>query len=212
VIVRPILQVTSTPDASMLLGGRGNAEIVNKINSRWSNTGVIFGSNADPFADRFAEFNRAFVNTARDTAHLLDNTSSFILNNEPIRTITSADALAYVPAAMYLPILTYAPIRELFEQDKLYGWGINKADLPETDEFGRLINNGYIGPDPLTGELPEYYEWVARSTDPEFTMEELEDMAASREFIDSFIMGQLESGQLQDPTDYLDGGLIGNLR
>jgi hypothetical protein len=214
-IVRPLTVVSSLPDASMLLGSnnRGNTEILDRINSRWSNSGVIFGSSNDPFKDRFLDFKRAFVNVARDTADLLNKTASFILDRDEIISINSYDDLAFVPACMQVPILTYEPIRKLFDKDLIYGWGLDKSILPKEDEYGRMINNGYIGPDPITGITPDEYEWHWKSTDPEYSIDELMDLAKAREFVDTFILSQTsEDGQLEDPTGVLDGLKIGDIR
>jgi hypothetical protein len=214
-IVRPLTSVTSLPDTSMLLGtsGRGNVEILNKINSRWANSGVIFGSSNDPFADRFHDFKRAFVNVARDTADLLNKTASFIMDRNEIIPIRTADDLMFVPSCMQIPILSYPPVRELFDNDLLHGWGVDKKMLPEEDEYGRMINNGFIGSDPITGVVPETYDWHWKCTDPDYSIDELMEMAESREFVDTFILAQTSAdGELQDPTGMLDGLLIGQLR
>ncbi len=214
-IVRPLSIVSSLPDASMLLGsgGRGNIEILNRINNRWANTGVIFGSSSDPFADRFSDFKRMFVNVARDTANFLNHTASFIMDRNEIIPIRSNDDLMLIPSCMHIPILTYQPIRELFDKDLIYGWGVDKSMLPKEDEYGRMINNGYIGPDPITGIVPDEYCWEWRSTDPDLDMDQKQMLFNARGFIDSFILENLKpDGDLLDPTDYMDGGLIGELR
>jgi len=204
VIVRPIVSVTSIPDASQLLGGSGNQEIINKINSRWSNSGVVFGGDNDPFADRYQQFNRTVVNVARDTIDLLNESHSFVVDREVIIPLVKEEDLGHVPACMHVPLLTYAPVRELYDKEAIYGWGVEPESLPEDDEHGRMINNGYIGPDPITGEVPDTYEWHWKSSDPEYTPEELQDMMIARQFVATYIADQLDS-DLNDPTGYLDG-------
>jgi hypothetical protein len=203
------------PSITMLLGdgGRGSQEILSKINNRWGNTGVVFGSSSDPFADRFSDFRKAFVNVARDTAEFLNNSAMLIMDRNEIVELKNAKSLMNVPPCMYIPILSYPPVRELFDKELIYGWGIRKDTIPVEDEYSRIINNGYIGPDPITGVIPDEYEWHWKSDDPEHTIDELDMLMRSRMFVDAFIREQTKpGGSLLDPTDMLDCGLIGDLR
>lgn len=211
-IVRPIVSCSMTPDAGMLFGNRGNQAIVDSINSRWSATGVIFGSESDPFANRFADFNRAFINVARDTVDLLNETYSFIMDRNIIVPINTHKSLMAVPVCMQRNILTYEPIRAMFNNDLIHGWGVNPDSLPDEDVVGRMLNIGYMGPDPITGIVPDEAVWIWKSTDPSYSREELEDLAEARGYIDTYIAEQLETdGGLLDPTSNLDS-YIGKIR
>lgn len=203
-IVRPLTSIGSVPDAGMLLGGTGNQEIINKINNRWANSGVVFGSENDPFAERFAMFNRTVVNVARDTAHLLEETHSFMVDRAVIIPLKEEEDLAHIPACMHVPLLTYPPIRDFYDKEAIFGWGVEPECLPDDDEHGRLINNGYIGPDSITGKVPDTYEWHWKSGDPDLSMIELQDLLISRQFVTNYIAEQLQ-GDLNDPTGYIDG-------
>lgn len=208
-IIRNIVKLASEPEAGMLFGTRGNQTIIDHLNEESAFGSMVFGSDNDPFADRSNMFNRLFINVARDTEHLLERTASWLLDRDVIFELKEADDLAHVPAAMHMPILTYAPIKKLFEDGQIDGWGHEIDELPDDGVWDRVINNGYIGPDPITGELPDVYEWERHIDDPEYTLEELSSLMESRRFIDEFIHEQLsEDGDRLDPTNYLDGGKI----
>ena len=208
-IIRDIIKLASEPEAGMLFGVRGNQAIIDHLNEESAFGSMVFGSDNDPFADRANLFNRLFVNIARDTEHLLEKTASWLFERDVIIRLKEKDDLAHVPVAMHMPILTYAPIRKLFEDGQIDGWGHEIDELPDDNIWDRVINNGYIGIDPLTGELPEFYEWEKHIDDPEYTLEELNDLMEARQFIDEFILEQLsDDGDMIDPTNYLDGGTI----
>ncbi len=211
-VIRPLTSCSMVPDAGMLFGNRGNQAIVDSINSRWSTTGVIFGSDNDPFADRFADFNRAYINVARDTIDLLNETYSFIMDRNIIVPINSQKALMAVPECMQRNILTYEPIRNMFEDGRISGWDVDPTTLPDEDVVGRMLNNGYMGPDPFTGEVPDEVTWHWKDTDPNYTYDELELLAEARGYVDSFIADQLGlEGDMLDPTSNLDS-YIGKIR
>ena len=203
---------------STILGASSNNQgIIDKVNSAWNSTGgVIFGGAIDPFKERFQRFTDVVTNVVKGTTDRIKNTYDYIMGNNKVTLIDTEEKLNAIPAIMQPHILTYAPIREQFLDDKIYGFGIDPACLPSEDVVGRLISNGFVEETMNEdGEMvmPDAMEWEWKCSDPDFKIEELDDLDASRLFIDRFMQEQMkEDGDMNDPTDYADGGKIGELK
>jgi hypothetical protein len=208
---KPFITVASIPDAGMLLGTHGSREILDEINSRFSNTGVVFGSGIDPLADCYREFRNTHVNLARDTVNLLEKAGAIIgMANESVIELRTEEDLVVIPTCMYLPILTYQPVRELFKKESIFGFGVDPELVADYDPYDHVIKNGLIETG-IDGKWPETYEWEWESEDPYLSVEERVKLLESRRYISAYIMRQINEGTLRDPTDLLAGGTIGEL-
>jgi hypothetical protein len=116
---------------------------------------------------------------------------------DKIVIIDDESKLEAIPTCMQEGILAFEPIKTLFEQHRIFGFGFESA--PEEDVYGRLINNGRI--DDIAEAMDKdgmvEFEWTWKSTDPDYTFEDLDNMEATREWLEKF----LEETNI-DPTDY----------
>lgn len=92
-----------------------------------------------------------------------------------------------IPPSMYIPLLSYAPIRNMFTAGKISGFGLLPDELPDEDVWGRLIDNGRVDlsePCPETGRVMNYH-W--KLDDPEWTFEDLCVVRRSRDWLMDFM-------------------------
>ena len=211
--VARLIEVGAMPTTDALFAGGGSQAVVDRFNQEWSGSGgVIFGQAGDPRASQFNKFQEAVTLMHQRTTELICTTDDFIRDSNKIRRVTEESHFNAIPVVMQVPILTYPPIRKMFEAGRLDGWGIDPVILPSEDIIGRLIANGHVEEtlnEEGALEMPEHFEWTWVSTDPDLEVEEIEMLDESRLFVDAFIREQLgPEGEMKDPTDYLFSGSI----
>ena len=185
-----ILSVVETPQAiplSSFTGVDGMRDVLEHMNSTWrgSGPGVIFGEGV--FGDRYRKFTELVTNKQRE-----------------FQLIDSQEALEHIPPCMYIPILTFAPVRKLWEDGMLHGWDINPEDIPEEDVVGRLIKNGRFdsSDEEWMKDKERGVSYTTATNDPDYTREQLNLIESSREFIDEWLEEQLgPGGEHLDMTD-----------
>lgn len=204
--IAPLAEALITPSLGSLLGTSASSDVLTYLNRQYGNpNGVIFGQPGDPLADRFNNLMSVVQTRLMDTNRMVQQTVQAVANPTQIIPITSEDQLYHTPVSMQLPILMYEPIRELFMQDRIYGYGFCKENLPQEDVFGRLINNGTVTLNSNCyedGKIPEFMteEWV--STDPNLTFSELDMIEETREWVLKYLREQMkDGGEMRDPTD-----------
>lgn len=204
--IAPLAEALITPSLGSLLGTSATSDVLSYLNNQYGNhNGVIFGQAGDPLADRFNNLMTLVQTQLVDTNMMVQQTTLAVSNPLQIQAITSEEQLYNTPVSMQLPILMYQPIRELFEQDRIYGYGFCKENLPQEDVFGRLIDNGKVTLNKnfyADGKIPDYMveEWV--TTDPNLTFDELDAIEATREWVEKYLREQMrEGGEMRDPTD-----------
>lgn len=208
---KPFITVTTIPDAGMLLGTHGSQEILNEINSRFASSGVMFGSDSDPMADCYKEFKRTHVNLARDTINLLEKANAIVGRDQnKIIELSCEEDLVEIPTCMYLPILTYEPIRKLYKKESIFGWGVEDEFVADADPYDHVIKNGLIETN-IDGTWPKEYCWMWTTEDPYISIEDRDKLLFSRRFVSAYIEKQILEGTMRDPTDLLDNGLIGEI-
>lgn len=204
--IAPLAEALITPSLGSLLGTSATSDVLSYLNNQYGNhNGVIFGQAGDPLADRFNNLMTLVQTQLVDTNRMVQQTTLAVSNPLQIQAITSEEQLYNTPVSMQLPILMYQPIRELFEQDRIYGYGFCKENLPQEDVFGRLIDNGKVTLNKnfyADGKIPDYMveEWV--TTDPNLTFDELDAIEETREWVEKYLRDQMrEGGEMRDPTD-----------
>ena len=204
--IAPLAEALITPSLGSLLGTSASADVLSYLNNQYgSQNGVIFGQPGDPLMDRFHNLMNLVQTKLIDTNQMIQQTTIAVTNPCQIQAITSEEQLYNTPVSMQLPILMYAPIRELFEQDRIYGYGFCKENLPQEDVFGRLIDNGKVTLNQnfyADGKIPDYMEEHWESTDPKLTFDELDAIEETREWVLQYLRAQMrEGGEMRDPTD-----------
>jgi hypothetical protein len=191
-----VLNIGFMPSLGQLSGTVGADSLISQINAELGNSS-FFGS-IDDIINKGREM---FISNRIEPYRIIGNTIKNIVgvfqNEDKIIPITDEDRLRAIPSSMHLPILQYAPIRKLFDEGRIFGFG--HTLIPNGDVYGRLIRNGWI-PDVLevisdSGEFD--VEWCFKSTDPDLSDEELSSIRKTREYLDYI----LENTQ-GDPTDW----------
>lgn len=202
--VLPMVSLPSAVPLGAFTANTGMQAIIDEMNTTWRNAsgGVIFGQGV--FGDRYRAFTEMVTARDKEVVAIVEKSVRTVLNPNVIVPIESQKDLENVPQCMYMPILTYAPVRKLFDQGMLDGWGVKWEDLPQEDVVGRMIENGSFHSDneewmkdPESG-----VSYVVKTGDPDYTIQQLMDIQTTREFIDTWLEDQMSpDGDHLDLTD-----------
>lgn len=197
VVVHDIQSLGVMPSLGAMIGSVHSPEVLERLNMA-SGGGVIFGQPGDPYRERYQALRSVLMNNLSVANEAIIKTHDVIVNPDRMYAITSEEQLNDVPPIMQLPIVTYAPVRQLLEAGRIDGYSIDPRFLPDEDVYGRLCNNGRVD----TFEPKEEVTWCWRSDDPELTDEDIEAIDATRGFIDRWLVEQMRpGGAFKDPTD-----------
>ncbi len=184
------------PTIGSLFGTVANIDVINSINTELD-SGNFFNGMDDWLSAGRKSFMENVVYPVRELGYRIKSVIGGVLSSDAIIPITSEDQLKIIPTAMHFPILQYAPIKKLFDEGRIFGFGYEY--VPDDDPYGRLIKNGTI--EDISEAIDENSEitlnWEFHSEDPDLTFEELDSIEETRLFIDKFLA---ESDR--DPTDY----------
>lgn len=187
-----------------ILGTSGQQDLINNINARCGG-GSFFGSMADPFRTGFQSFMNTVIEPIRQVRQTLEQTASKLANPDRFRPITSMEDLQQgIPPCMHLGIVYYKPIRQMLEEERIDGFGIDPSTLMDEDPYESVINSGRVMiHSSLLGPNGEYtVTWTEKSIDPEISFEEKMALDLTRQYIDEFRMSE-ETKHL-DFTSYPD--------
>lgn len=174
------------PSASALLGTAAGPEILHEINSR---TGATFiGTRYDMVDNAFMQ---NVVMPTRQAMAIGSHTAAVLVNPDTIVALDTIEKFSEVPSSMFLPILTYGPVRRLLARGRVDGWGIDADRLPEEDVYGRLIDNGRID-DLMTHAMTSddgdiTFEYTFCSEDPDLSFDDLDKIEVTRKTIDRIL-------------------------
>jgi hypothetical protein len=190
--------LSSIPSLGSLFGTSASSDLINQINSSLPTQGV-FGSSLDPFKAHYENFLTNIVNPILATHDQIQQLQVISITSEEdkIISIYNLDQLQFhCPSMMRLPILMYPPVMQLYEENKLTAWNLDiPKEVREHDIYGEAIKNCVADLDWNEEEgLIGYTYW--ESTYPDITLDELEDIQETRDFIDQI----LEETDF-DPTD-----------
>lgn len=201
--IKPVLSLAGMPSIGQLTNPAVPQQVMDQINSKYLNSGVIFGGVGDAMATAYNNFNQAFTQTAIKTSEILDNVRELVKQKERMTYLYKEESFEHVPTCMYLPMLTHAPIREWHDNKVIDGWGISPMDIPEYDPYINVLSNGYH--EINVGDTAEYDTWTWATDDPEVSDAEVDIIRESRRFLEAFIYAELDEGSLRDPTGWTDG-------
>ena len=164
------------PSASLLMESAASAEVTQEINA---NIGSTFVGLETSEADNL--FLREIVAPAQQAAYELRRMAVSVSMEDRIIPIYEFEHLAYVPPCMQYPIIMFDPVRKLFEQGRIDGYGFDPDMLPEENPYQRLIDNGVV--DDIEsisrdedGNIPLDFRWTWDSEDPELSIQEIDDL------------------------------------
>lgn len=200
------LSLSGAPTPGALLGTRGSMELINSINNA-SGMNAYFGSNSDPFKTGYNMFMQSVVYPIRVVGTQVQQTAKKLFETDYIKNIDTIEKLEEgIPPSMYDAIGLYEPIRELASQNRIDCFGFTNPYLKEAEDYwGRLISNGSTDVDETTlikenGQSYIELKYEFNGSDPDYTIEELEAIQSTRNFISEFL--QDEELKKYDFTNY----------
>ena len=197
VVVHSIRSLSMMPSLGAMIGSTHSSEVLERLNMA-SGGGVIFGQPGDPFRDRYQALKSVLMDNLNAVDRVVTQVQQTVTQPTKMIPITSVEAVQNIPPCMTLPFVMYEPIKTLLTDGRIDGFGIDPRFLPEEDVYGRLINNGKV--DISAGD--KEIVWLWRTDDPELSEEDLEAIEATRGWIDSWLVKEMQpGGTYRDPTD-----------
>ena len=190
------LSLGGIPTLAALTGSSaGSASLLQTINNEL-NSGFFGGMN-DILSRGREFFIQNVTQPVRETFNTLKNAIGVMARDESYIPLRTEEDLQYIPTVMYDPILRYKPIKKLFDEGRIFGFGWDY--VPDDDIYGRLINNGTVNNVQEAMDDEGYFElkYHFESTDPDLSFEELESIEESRRYLDKIL-----AETTLDPTDY----------
>ena len=83
-------------------------------------------------------------------------------------------------------IVYYEPIRQLLNEDRIDGFGIDPKMLLPDDPYKSLCENGHANSMDMDKNFNYTHEYNFTSADPDLTAEEIMDLDLTRQYIDQF--------------------------
>ena len=182
----------------MLLGNSVSSDVFDRINSNPQT--AWFGSEFEAVRQ---DFFKDHVIPARQLEIELGRTFQQISNPDTIRLMDRIEDYKFIPYSMELPILLFDPVRELFEQGRVEGFGFDPKQLEGVEDvYGRMLSNFYVPDVAAVADSEGVFTMKAlmRSTDPELNADELWSIRRTREFIMDKILAETKL----DPTSILE--------
>ena len=202
--VLPLINLTHTPNLGTLLGTSGRQDILKRITNSWNNNRPsVFGTAQDKFANMYNNLMGTIRDSITSTENIVKSVGNTLFNNDIICPVLSERDLWNINPTMQWHLMHHQPLRDLLEDDKIYGWDYTPDDLLKEDVVGRMITNGEW--DSNSNEDTQTWYW--HSNDPDISEKELATIANSRAYITSFLEKELK-GSKKDPTNL--SGRIGH--
>ncbi len=191
------ISLNMCPSLGGLVGTSLSRDHLQQLNSELGNSNY-FGSINDILKDSRDIFVKNIIAPIRNLGNTIKNAINGVISTNSYIPITSEDQLSDIPSCMHMPILQYAPIRKLFDQGRIFGFGYEF--IPTHDTYGRLINNGRVEDvaSAMDKDGAVEFSWEWRSDDPDLTFEDMDSIEETRDYIDHI----LDNTNI-DPTDYL---------
>lgn len=185
------------PTLAPLIGSSvGSSSLLSSINAELKGSN-FFNSVEDILSEGRRMFITNIVQPIREVGHTLANLITTMDQQDKILPIITEEQLRNIPPCMYDPILQYQPIRKLFDEGRIFGFGCDF--IPEGDPYGRLIRNGVIEnvQEAMDKDGNITFEWEFVSTDPDLSFEEIDSIEETRLYLDKIL-----ADTKFDPTDY----------
>lgn len=185
-----------------LLGSSGSQELIQSINHRCGG-GSFFGSESDPLRTGFVNFMNTVIEPIRQVRMTMAATVNKLMKADVYRPIDSLKELeAGIPSCMQMGIVYYEPVRQMLEEERIDGFGIDPKTLEDEDPYASLIASGKVEiHSSLLNDKGEFeIQFTEKSTDPDLSFEEIRALDQTRQFIDQFLNDEITSSL--DFTDY----------
>lgn len=143
-------------------------------------------------------FVNKFITPMRNTFNKLKNSIITLQDIDIYKPLICKEDFINVPFIMYDSILRFQPVRNLHQNDELFGFGVDPSKVLKKDPYSRLIQNGYCSD--LLGKLERGKELVCFShfeliDDPKLSFTDLDAIRDTRDYILKLLKEDF------DPTD-----------
>lgn len=186
------------PSGGALLGTMSGKDVISSINAQLNASGYsYFGSERDLFRAQTSPFIQNIIIPIQQTALELKTTTVKLSRQDQIIPLSKPEDFSWVPPSMHWPIVLYQPIRELLEDGRVEGFGINPDWLPEENCYERILKSGTWTDEDFAedGTFTIRFEWDA--DDPELTDDEKDAIRTTYSAIDEML-----ENSSKDPTNY----------
>lgn len=173
------------PNYGAFLGTTASTELLASINEQAGST--FFGT---AFQDTTAAFMRDIIVPMQAAVGQIRQVAEVLLNPDQIRPLICKEDFFAVPPSMQLPILMYAPVRDLFDRGRIEGFGYNTEYLPEVDIYAHILASGRVEDvaEAMDKDGVVRFHWEMHSDDPQLSGEQVRAIRDTREFIDQMLM------------------------
>lgn len=194
-VLAPI-QLGASPSLASFIGTMGSDTLLSQINSELNNSS-FFNSIDDILSRGRQMFIENHIRPIQQIGTSIKNLVGMFDHDDVYKPIETEEDLRNIPACMHDSIMRYEPVKKLFDQSRIFGFGWDY--VPEEDCYGRLLANGCINDvlEAIDDEGYVEFEYNFESTDPELSFEELASIEATRKYIDK-ILAETD----YDPTDF----------
>ncbi len=195
-------------DLGAIFGTSGTADFYRMAAETSGVATSYFGNASDPSRNDYAIFQTQILQPIQRTEEQFALAKVTVDVPNVIRPLTSIEDLKQAPPCMHIPIIMYAPIRQLLEDERIDGYGYDPKSLPKEDVYDRLINNGKVVLYPGSPDLDEkdpnvfYTTTEERSTDPILSFDDVIALETTRNYLDTFLTD--ENTEYLDPTNPLE--------
>jgi len=189
---------------SGILGSVSSSELLTNINKKLKTYSDGVGYMGNDIINKGREFFvKNIVAPYKQMQSKIQSTVSSMGNVDNYSLLVTAEDFKDPCNKMKSVIMTYKPIRDLYREDRLYGYELDKKLIPEKDRYRQLYNNGIAhhvndklsDPD-FTGEIKCVSVW--RGDDPDITLEELDMIEATRCYIDDLLSRGIDPTSPED--------------
>lgn len=190
--IRELQLNTNILSLGSILGSSGQQDLINNINAQCGG-GSFFGSMIDPFRTNFQSFMQTVIEPIRQVQMTLANTAQKLLKPDVYRPITNREDLAAgIPPCMQLGLIYHPPLRQMLEEERIDGFGIDPKTLEVEDPFDAVLTSGRVEiHSDFLGTKGEYcIHHKETTTDPVLTESERMALILTRQYFDEFAMGE----------------------
>ncbi len=192
-----MLNLNCMPNIGAAIGSSLSGSYLDQLNDNLG--GSMYFDNVDDLLFKGRQmFYDNIVKPVKDSISTIKNMISTSIAVGGYIPIDKEELLDKIPVTMHMSILQYAPVRKLFDEGRIFGFGYD--EIPLGDPYHRLcVTNGrnedILDEMDKDGYLSTYFEY--HGDDPELEWEEMDSVVATREYLDTLL-----NDTDIDPTDY----------